>query len=90
MVMAVGDAIVIFRATGFTPAVGVEICLTSFHNTGLGANIGNSDNPVVNNCYMYCSNGATSNVGGNKLFITNTNPYYANNAAHGATGIQIK
>jgi hypothetical protein len=88
--MAVGDAVIIFRATTFVPAVGVEICITSFHNTGLAANIGNSDNPAVNFCYMYCSNGATSNTGGHKLFITNTYPFYASNAAHGATGVQTK
>lgn len=87
--MAVGDAIVIFRQTGFTPAVGVEIVLTSLHNTGTGAYIGNSDNPVVNNCTTYSSNGATS-MSAWKLFITNTNPYYSNQAAAGATGIQIK
>ncbi len=87
--MAVGDAIVIFRATGFTPAVGVEICLTSFHNTALGAYWGNSDNPVTVNCTMFGSNGPTS-LNAYKLFITNTNPFYSSNIALGATGIQVK
>lgn len=87
--MVAGDAIVIFKVTGFTPAVGVEICLTSFHNSDLGGKFGNSDNPVTTQTWMYASNGPTS-MNAYKLFITNTNPYYAHSASLGATGIQIK
>lgn len=90
--MAVGDAIVIFQVTGFTPAAGVEICLTSFHNSDILGKFGNSDNPVTTQTWVSnVSNGVEYlNANPYKLFITNTNPYYANNAALGATGIQIK
>ena len=86
--MVAGDAIVIFQATGFTPAAGVEIVLTSFHNSDLGGKFGNSDNPVTTQTWLYASNGFSAAAP--KLFITNSNPFYSNNAALGATGIQIK
>tara|TARA_R100000963_G_scaffold28714_1_gene19781 strand:- start:253 stop:507 length:255 start_codon:yes stop_codon:yes gene_type:complete len=84
--MAVGDVISIFRSIGFQPAAGVEIVLTSFHNAGLGANIGIQDG--VNNSIIYQSNGFTA--ASCKMGITNTIYFFANNIALSATGIQTK
>lgn len=86
--MVAGDAIVIFQATGFTPAAGVEIVLTSFNNSDTAGKFGNSDNPVTTQTWLYASNAISAAP--SKLFITNTYPYYTNSALNGATGIQIK
>ena len=84
--MAVGDILSLLRVTSYQPAgTNVFVILQTF-NDGDNRYFGIQDGTTNIGTYITATNGQ----GMTKFHINNTNYYFCNNVASGATGVQVQ